>query len=540
MPDATSQIQESQPPPQVYRRRLAFLKLAAVIVVWALTYGWATSLDFDYRQTQLRSQATTLAASASGALANALNQRLSLVRGLAAFVAVKAKDNGGAKIDVELPTFANAYYELVPGIRNISVAPGFAVGFVYPPDPGNLKVLGNNILADQRPGFADAVRRAIATRGMAVHEPVNLIQGGLGLIARHAVFVEDRPWGAVGMVFNISTLLESSGIGTLDGFTWAVRTGAGTAVGGDQAVFAAEPVTTRIALPDGYWEFAIAPAEGWRASAYRGVEPLLLRLLLCAVGLVALAFTADLLRRRERLERLVEIRTAELTLASAEKERFAFAVAHDLQEPLRQLVSYSQLLERCYVDSMGDEGRSWLTQVVGCARRMKELLRDVEIYLAEDHLPLPTTPLPAMAAVATAHDRLAAELERTGARLEIGPLPEVMADFSRLSEVFWVLLSNAIEYRSPDRPPMIRVTARDESGEHVIEVADNGIGIEPAYLERVFLVFQRLHARTQHPGTGMGLAIARKMIERLGGSIGVESQPGVGTTFAFRLPKRRT
>jgi len=510
--------------------------MTLVAAAWIAASLWIAGFYDNYREAQLRGQASALAVTSAGALTNALNQRLAQVRGLAAFVAVKATENQPGEIEREFPVFASSYYQQVPGIRNISVAPDFVVHLVYPIDNGNLKVLGNHLLEDKRPGFAEAVNRAIQTRSLAVHEPVELIQGGLGLLARQAVFVGDRPWGAVGMVFTVSTMLESSRIGILEGYAWGLRTEAGTMVGGDSGVFDMSPVVVRIDLPDGYWEFALAPSGGWREAAAKGAEVTALRSGLVFLGIGLLYLTWIMLQRRKTLERLVESRTRQLTQANRELERFSFIVAHDLQEPLRSIISFSQLVERGLSEQLPPEQREWLSSLGTAARLMKALLHDVQIYLGENNAPLPKRPIPAAEALAIAQRKLHERIQQSGAVIQAEPLPMVWADHHRLGEVFTALIGNALEYRSPDRPPLVRVSSEEAGAVQCIHVADNGVGIEETYFERIFEVFQRLHARSAHPGTGMGLAIAKKMVEHLGGTIRVRSVVGQGSTFSIVLP----
>jgi signal transduction histidine kinase len=527
--------------------------VAAGMALWLLGCLWALQVFGSYRDAQLHSQVSALGGSAATALGNALNQRLALVRGLAAFVSVKvAVHQGGHDHDLqaEFPPFAAALYGSMPGIRNVSVAPDFIVGHVYPMDPGNQRVLGNNLLADRRPGFADAVRRSIDSHGLTVHDPVELIQGNLGLIARDAVFVGDKPWGAVGVAFEIMPLLAASGLPDIKGVAWGVRTNTALRVGGDIAVFAQAPVVVRVNLPEGYWELGLAPQGGWEHAEFDGVEYRLLQGGMAGLGVLVLLLTASLSYHRRQLEQLVQARTValvatqhdlqqraqELGRANAQLERFAYVAAHDLQEPLRAITAFSQLVARTYPDLLDDEGRTWLAEVVSAAARMRLLLRDIQLYLAENKLPLPTAPLPAGTALQKALDGLSERIRDCRAVVKVDPLPLVMADQRRLAETLTVLLSNALEYRSPDRPPDIRVGARRVGEFHVIDVVDNGIGIDGEYLLRIFEVFQRLHSRAEHPGTGMGLAIARKMIERLGGHIAVVSEPGRGSTFSIFLP----
>jgi len=244
-----------------------------------------------------------------------------------------------------------------------------------------------------------------------------------------------------------------------------------------------------------------------------------------------------LLARRAETQRQLERQAQELRIAGEEVERLAYVAAHDLQEPLRAMASFSQLVARTYADRLDAEGRTWLGEIMSGAARMKQLMRDIQFYLAEKSLPLPEHPIAAGHALGAALARFGTAIVDAGAEVEVGPMPAVMADQRRLTEVFSVLLGNALEYRAPDRPLRVRVGVRQEGKFHVFEVADNGIGIEAAYLERIFGVFERLHGRGEHPGTGIGLAIARKMVERLGGTLTVTSTPGVGSTFSVRLPQ---
>lgn len=258
--------------------------------------------------------------------------------------------------------------------------------------------------------------------------------------------------------------------------------------------------------------------------------------LVTAVLLAGALSIGHLLERRARARRQLERQADELRLVNTEVERLAYVAAHDLQEPLRAITSYSQLVAMTYADALDDQGREWLGEVTTAAARMKQLLHDIQLYLAEKALPMPTAPMAADAALKAALFRLGPAVEAAGAEIDAGPLPDLMADARRLTETFTVLLANALQYRAPDRPLRIRIAARREGAFHVVEVADNGIGIAPEYHERIFEVFRRLHSRADHPGTGMGLAIVRKMIQRLGGHIRVASTPGVGSTFSIVLP----
>ncbi|WP_158679954.1 PAS domain-containing protein [Deinococcus sp. NW-56] len=243
------------------------------------------------------------------------------------------------------------------------------------------------------------------------------------------------------------------------------------------------------------------------------------------------------------LERRVAARTAELERANAELqrsntelERFAYITSHDLQEPIRTVASFTELLGRRYGEHLDDRGQRYLDLIVGGTARMKALVDDLLTYsrLSGDARPL--QPVNLQAPLTEALARLSSRLEETGARVTAGELGTVLGDGPQLAQVFQNLLSNAMKFTRPGVPPEVRVSAERVGGEWHVRVADNGIGIEKPYLERIFVLFQRLHTRDRYEGTGLGLGICQKIVERHGGRIWVESTPGVGSTFHFTLP----
>ncbi|HYF90299.1 sensor histidine kinase [Azospirillum sp.] len=506
---------------------------AAVTLVLALAYLWMGDVYIRVLVAEHRANAALTASSMASTLSSALNERLALVRGLTAFVEVAAA--AGSLTD-QFPRYAEGLRRSVVGVRNISAAPDFVVRIVYPVE-GNEKVLGNDLLKDARPGFAETVQRAIISRDVTIHGPVTLLQGGQGLIARQIVYGPGKPWGAVGLVFDVGAILGEVRFDRVPphlGF--AVVTDSGQQVAGDVLALKGDPLLERINLPDGHWELAMAPRTSWEGLAYadatfRGFQA---AFLLLALLIEALTFMA--VSRRYTLERQVDLRTAELGRAKNELEQFAYATAHDLQEPLRAIASYAQLLEKQQRGKLDEESAGFIREIVDGAGRLKMLLRDVQLFLAEDRVPLGCGTVEAGDALQAALTALKRRIADAGATVTVGELPAVQADERRLREIFIVLVANAVEYRHPYRAAEVHVSGRRIDGYDVIDVRDNGIGIEPRYRDQIFEVFRRLHSRDEHPGTGMGLAIARKMVERLGGRITVVSSPGVGSTFSIHLP----
>lgn len=522
-----------------HARTAAAMALVALGILGA--YLWVRDVTLRTLVADLRATAATTATPYAGLLVGALNERLALVRGLAAFVTVKA---GTGDLGEEFPVFADALRASVPGIRNMSASPGFVVRHVNPL-AGNASVLGNDLLKDPRPGFADTVRRAVETADVTTHGPLKLIQGGTGLIARAAIRKDGEPWGAVGVVLDLQPILDAAALPGLGShYAYGIRTDRGGIVDGDPTVFDRDPIVERIHLPDAFWELGVVPVAGWQGAAAASADQRTLSVAFAVGALLALAVTFLVAERRVALERLVGRRTAELVDARGVAEarardlaQFAHAAAHDLQEPARTVGTHAQLLARQVGEEvLGPEGRACLRHVLDGSARLRALLHDVELYLSEDGEPPATAPIAAEEALRAAREELGPALARTGAEITAGPLPAVLADGRRLRAILVELLGNAMEYRHPARRPSVHVTAAREGDRVLLFVADNGIGIEPQYLDQIFQVFRRLHGREEHPGTGMGLAIARKMAERLGGGLAVRSEPGRGSTFTLTLP----
>ena len=237
------------------------------------------------------------------------------------------------------------------------------------------------------------------------------------------------------------------------------------------------------------------------------------------------------------LEKRVLERTEELLRSNDELAQFAYVASHDLQEPLRTVSIYTQLLAKRYQGQLGGDADLFVEYITGNARRMELLIRDILDFSRVDsrgseHF----TQTSCDAALDEALSNLRLRIEESEAVIRRDPLPMVMGDPIQLTRVFQNLISNSIKYRSK-QPPQIGVTAESKGHEWLFTIEDNGIGIEPEYAEKVFGIFKRLHVRGEHPGNGMGLAICKKILGRHGGRIWVESALGKGSKFRFTLPK---
>jgi PAS domain S-box-containing protein len=232
----------------------------------------------------------------------------------------------------------------------------------------------------------------------------------------------------------------------------------------------------------------------------------------------------------------LETKARELSRSNEELQQFAYVASHDLQEPLRMISSYTQLLERRYADKLDANAREFMDFIVDGAARMKQLIEDLLAYSRVGTRGREFQATSSGAALAKALANLRAAQEASGAKVTHEEMPEVLADGAQLTQVFQNLIGNAMKFRGTEAP-RIHVSAQTRDEVWVFAVRDNGIGLDPQYADRIFMMFQRLHNKTEYPGTGIGLAIVKKIVERHGGRIWVESEPGKGSTFGFTIAR---
>jgi len=239
-------------------------------------------------------------------------------------------------------------------------------------------------------------------------------------------------------------------------------------------------------------------------------------------------------RVAERTAELAE-RAQELTRSNMELQQFAYVASHDLQEPLRMVASFTQLLAKRYRDKLDDDARDFINYAVDGATRMQTLISDLLFYsrVGTQGKLFETTPCDAL--MDRVLDSLKLVIKETGAVITHDPLPTVLGDPGQIGQLFQNLLTNAMKFRG-DKAPCVHISVEQDGRNWKISVSDTGIGIPPEHADRIFVIFQRLHTKTEYPGTGIGLAICKKIVERHGGRIWLEATPGGGSTFCFTIP----
>jgi light-regulated signal transduction histidine kinase (bacteriophytochrome) len=232
---------------------------------------------------------------------------------------------------------------------------------------------------------------------------------------------------------------------------------------------------------------------------------------------------------------MLKLKMKELERSNTELEQFAYVASHDLQEPLRMVTSYLQLLQRRYQGKFDDKADKYIYFAVDGASRMQVLINDLLEFSrvttrANEHEPTDCEFI-----LNQVLSGLELYIKENGAIVSHDPLPEIMADNTQLTQVFQNLIANGIKFHG-EEAPKIHISAEKKASEWLFSVKDNGIGIDPQYSEKIFEVFKRLHKKEEYPGTGIGLAVCKKIVERHGGRIWVESELGKGSTFYFTLP----
>jgi len=315
----------------------------------------------------------------------------------------------------------------------------------------------------------------------------------------------------------------------------------------------------QVQLSDSTWRIVLAAPNGPLFASVSGLRkwvPWLIFICFALFAVAALALGRRALRSadevREANARLallnselestneaLERRARELARSNAELEQFASIASHDLQEPLRKVRTFTQQVTVIEADRLSDRGRDYLGRANAAAERMQKLIEDLLKFSRVATHGRPFAPVDLAQVTRDVLDDLEAQVERSGAEVDVGPLPTITADALQMRQLMQNLISNAIKFRREGVTPEVSIEASTVEDQARITVRDNGIGFEAQYARRIFRVFERLHGRGEYPGTGIGLALCRRIAERHGGTVVAESEPGAGATFTVTLPMRQ-
>jgi len=329
-----------------------------------------------------------------------------------------------------------------------------------------------------------------------------------------------------------------------------------------------------VSLPNSTWRLVISIPVGEFYASVTGFHHSLPWIILAAFGLVAFAAlvlirramksserirdtnerlstaNADLETAHERLEQAnsalartnteLERHAQELVRSNTELDQFAQVASHDLQEPLRKVRTFTERITQTEAENLSDRGADYLRRANAAAERMQTLIEDLLRFSRVTTQNRPFAPVDLTAVAADVLDDLSEQVQRTGARVEVDPLPTINADVTQMRQLLQNLISNALKFHREDVEPVVRVHAALDAGWLTLTVADNGIGFDPQYRTRIFRVFERLHGRGTYAGTGIGLALCRKIAERHGGTVVADGVLGEGATFTVTLQTERT
>ena len=354
---------------------------------------------------------------------------------------------------------------------------------------------------------------------------LGLARGDGAMLVREPPVPAEGGGGEAGMPLPVSAGMSSSAVLT----RWVGADGSSS-----ERVLSLRPVPGREVVA---WaaidaEAALSP---WRQ---RTAATVLGTVLVIVLGGVLAAVLARELRHDRKIAAALMAANRDLSRSNADLEQFAYVASHDLKEPLRNIASYVQLLQRRYQGRLDEDADAFIGYTVEGVRRMQLIINELLAYSRIGTGPMVREPVAVGALVSAVLANLKTAIAEAGAVIEVkGPLPVVVGDRGQLSSVFQNLLANALKYRREDVRSEITVAVAEETGRWHFTVADNGIGIDPQYHRHVFELFKRLHARDRYGGAGIGLAVCQRVIERHDGAIWLDSRPGRGTTFHFTLPR---
>jgi len=434
-------------------------------------------------------------------------------------------------------------------IDALQLVKGSIITNTYPIE-GNESAIGFD-LSTNRSHVIEAMK-SVSRNQLYFEGPFELRQGGMGIVGRRPIYKKGELWGFAAVIIRTKTLVEAAGInetGLDNVFIYQITKtnpdGEPTSLF-DHKMSVASGINHTSFIPLGDWYVTVTAR--YPAHILRATPIFLLGLLLSAVVGFFAWFMADEPKKLERMvtEKTISLENAnleledqrsKLLLTNAELKQFAYVASHDLQEPLRMISSFLSKLDQNYSAQLDEKAKKYIHFAVDGANRMRTLIIDLLEYSQVGDSARSIEQIDINDILKDVIQLNRNLIEAKSATISYQNLPSVQGYRTQLTQLFGNVIQNALKYSKEGVPPHIEITAKELKSKIEFSVSDNGIGIDPDYYEKIFIIFQRLHSTADYGGTGIGLAIVKKVVDMHGGTIRVESSPGVGSTFIFTLTK---
>ncbi len=507
-------------------------------------------------------------------ISNIVNNSILLIDGLEAFIKVNSKKNGQNIFNQNFDDFASGLFAGTIGVEAFSIAPKGIIRFRYPTS-GLQKVYGHNLLTDERDSVKKNVHKTINTNEKVIGMPIDLLIEQKGFVVRKAIYLNDNFWGLVNIVYVLSPLLDISGIPNYTG-NWniALRDSQKNFFYGTDEILSKDYLSKKIDFQKTYWEIFIAPKQNWEETTSILLGFYLFDILgIIIIFLVTLLIfivsnrqllleetiknrTKEINELNENLEKEVKKRTQEYEQAnqelitknldleksnlklnemSQELEAFAYSVSHDLRAPVRSINGFSNILKEDYEAKLDESGIQLLNRIINSGNKINSLINGMLKLSRITQSEIQITKIDISKTV----QNIIKDLQNhyPDSKIEIIVENDIIAfgDINMINILLHNLLENAIKYSQNKDKTIIEFGKIHKNDRDIFYISDNGEGFDINYADRLFIPFQRLHSQQKFPGDGIGLAIAKRVINRHNGKIWAESTIGKGTTFYFYL-----